>query len=384
MNNTFSTQNKTYEELLEFKKEKINEWLNYLNINNDDDFNWKLKNRVFVSGFPNILYALKKINSDELIDTQEKVLSLIGTSVNVSNREKVYSLVKQLKDLEDGNIVNLSILDDKLDENLNYDLDGNIILTKAEYDKLESIEKEHLKMKNSDFVIKINKGLILPKMHPNYYDNRIFIKIFDEKNYLIQINNDRYEIKTKYFYNEIKETIENNLDNLISIAKLQNKKNIDKNWIDNNQISKITIKYNGLIIYLNGQVSDEIGNFCNYFINILKKIVIEDANKDDYDFLLKKLNVNFNNTVFNGESNVDKKDLIIKKLLEKIKNLPDNSEFSFKELLGDDSNIVFDIALDTLAKVESNGIIVQSKYGHNSIVGLPQNITYIKKGNIEK
>ena len=51
--------NNDVKDLMLAKKEKINEWLEYLN-SEDDDVIWIQKNRVFISGLNNILYQLQK------------------------------------------------------------------------------------------------------------------------------------------------------------------------------------------------------------------------------------------------------------------------------------------------------------------------------------
>ena len=93
-------QNKTYEELLKIKNEKAKEWLEYLSNNEQDDILWKSKNRVFASGFPNILLAIKKIKNYSIVDKQEELLKSVGTYINEVNREKLYNTIKQLNDLE--------------------------------------------------------------------------------------------------------------------------------------------------------------------------------------------------------------------------------------------------------------------------------------------
>ena len=189
--------------------------------------------------------------------------------------------------------------------------------------------------------------------HPNYHNNRIDIEILDIEKYSIKIENKEYRINFDVL-KKIKEFINKNLDVLIKHSLSQNKKFMLNNSLFGGTRT-ITVKYGKLIISIDGQVVGEIGEFCKNFINEIKDIII---NSDIIEV------TNDNDT--------------INLLVEKIKLLPNGTEFTISQLVDVDTDKVLSISIDIFKKLEEQGIKIKSKFGEGAIVGLPQNTTYIK------
>lgn len=392
---------RSYEELKKQKSDKIKEWLEYLDNNNEDDILWKQKNRVYASSVPDWLYLMAKEKQDDIIDKQYEIAQPIAKYINELNREKVYSIVKQLNDLENGKTINefhfdydeiISQANKKIAEIEKEELDGKseeeqillkekwqkedeelkkifnnnfyvinddkITITKKEYDQLKYCQEDLYQIEefispSNDFSIKLKSGSVLPMTHPNYHNNRIDIEILDIEKYSIKIENKEYRINFDVL-KKIKEFINKNLDVLIKHSLSQNKKFMLNNSLFGGTRT-ITIKYGKLIISIDGQVVGEIGEFCKNFINEIKDIII---NSDIIEV------TNDNDT--------------INLLVEKIKLLPNGTEFTISQLVDVDTDKVLSISIDTFKKLEEQGIKIKSKFGEGAIVGLPQNTTYIK------
>ena len=137
--------NNDIKDLLLAKKEKINEWLEYLS-SEDDDVIWIQRNRVFCTVLYNIIYKLQKVASDDFIKKQEELIYNIHHYINNRDRLKVKEIVNKIKDLDNGK----EICDDT-DFN-NYDQVINDI-----DNKLEQLKKEKLEGKTPEEQEKINE-----------------------------------------------------------------------------------------------------------------------------------------------------------------------------------------------------------------------------------
>lgn len=74
-------------------------------------------------------------------------------------------------------------------------------------------------------------------------------------------------------------------------------------------------------------------------------------------------------------------DEIINKLIDKIKDLPEGTEFTIRKLANEynvDNQELFDITADVFKKIKELDI-AKCKFESNAIVGLPYNIPYIRK-----
>lgn len=69
---------------------------------------------------------------------------------------------------------------------------------------------------------------------------------------------------------------------------------------------------------------------------------------------------------------------IINLLIDKIKLLPDKTEFTISQLVDVDMDEVLSVSIDVFKKLEEQGIKIKPKFDKNAIVGLPQNMIYIK------
>ena len=84
--------NNDVKDLMLAKKEKINEWLEYLN-SEDNDVIWIQKNRVFTSGLNNILYQLQKNANNDIAKRQEELINSAITYINQRDKENVMKIV---------------------------------------------------------------------------------------------------------------------------------------------------------------------------------------------------------------------------------------------------------------------------------------------------
>ena len=134
---TMNNQEKTLENLMKEKEIIINEWFNEINnFEKDDDFIWCQKNRTFASKLYNILYLLPKNSNSNNIKLQYDLINIIGKYINEKNRNKVLSIIKNLKSLEISTSEN---------NNLDiFDIDSYI---KGIDHKIFEIESEELKGK---------------------------------------------------------------------------------------------------------------------------------------------------------------------------------------------------------------------------------------------
>ena len=130
--------NNDVKDLMLAKKEKINEWLEYLN-SEEDDVIWIQKNRVFSTGLYNIIYQLQKIESNDFIKKQEELVNTIGQHINNRDRLKVKEIVNKLKKLDDGEKINDDIDFNNLDQMIS-NIDN----------KLEQLKQEELEGKTPE------------------------------------------------------------------------------------------------------------------------------------------------------------------------------------------------------------------------------------------
>lgn len=426
--------NNDVKDLMLAKKEKINEWLEYLD-NEEDDVIWIQKNRAFSTGLYNIIYQLLKNESNNFLKKQEELVNSIGQYINNRDRLKVKEIVNKLKKLDDGEKINddidfnnldqiISNIDNKLEqlkqeelegktseeqefsnitnsitnsfkesktndviqENLNGNV-GNILISKSEYEILKKIEKETLKIQRRDFALIINSGAILPVLHPDYNNNRVKIEIIDINNQNIEIAGTKYTIKTQILFNKIRTYVDKNLDLLIDWSKKETNHFLDNNAYNDGKSSNIKIKYGQLLVNINGQVSGELGKNVEDFINNIKELIIRESNFNDKDYIISSLNEN--NEIENNNSYLDDNDKIVNLLVDKIEKLENGKQFSILELINLNGIVnskdidLIKISIDTLKKLDEKGIEIKST--NTGVVGLPQGITYIKvgtKGNI--
>lgn len=156
---------------------------------------------------------------------------------------------------------------------MNQDL---INISKSEYECMKQIYDDFYKLNNSDFSLKIKKGLIVPKDNLNYFNGKVDIEIYNENIYSIIIEGKTYKIDAKIF-GEIKQTVESNIDKLIYFSKLETKQFLMENAYDGGSPVSITLKYGKLMINVSGQVFGEIGDFCNEFKDEVVNLIINNS-----------------------------------------------------------------------------------------------------------
>ena len=186
-----------------------------------------------------------------------------------------------------------------MEQNLN----EMINVKKREYEYLKQFADNYIKLSKSDFFLKIKKGLVVPKEHPNYYNGRVDIEIYNENSYFIQIEGKSYSIDSILF-SKIKNTIENYIEKLIYFSKLETQQYLMENAYEGGSPSSIILKYGQLIINLNGQVFGEIGDLCNEIkdniVNLILNNSIEELKLERSNEMNDELKVN-DNIQFNSE-----------------------------------------------------------------------------------
>ena len=244
------------------------------------------------------------VDEDEGIDSDSKqyfkeiIFKIITEIMNLPNERETtiaellnYNPEKELVDpLTQGKI---SFLVKKICEriNISYIESDKSIGGLAFYVRFKKVddmeEKEYSMEKNTDFMIKLYRGAVVPKESPRYNNNRVEIAIYtcklDElEGYKVQIEGKEYNIKNQILLNKIKDVINNNLDTLIKCSLNQNRINLDENAYEGGMGRYIKIKYGQLTIFINGQVRD-IGELCDNFINEIVSLIIDHGDKTDTD-----------------------------------------------------------------------------------------------------
>jgi len=237
----------------------------------------KLNNQLDALKFRNKNNPMIMIDSDNTVryifpesntnDEQEYAKEL------VENAEKIIKSIEQ-QESEQVNDQSKKIIDTTV----------KVEIDKNEYDILKKLEQEYMDFEFVDFAIKLYSGSVIPINHPNYNDDRIDIEIFGLDKYSININGQKYNINSQQLFNKIKSFVTNNLDTLIKCSKAQNNLYLNSNSYEGGNSSYIKIKYGQLIIYINGQVSGNIGNFCEQFIDIVKKLIIDEGEKTNFNY----------------------------------------------------------------------------------------------------
>ncbi len=150
---------------------------------------------------------------------------------------------------------------------------------KQKKETLEVTEKDYDALTaNREFYLAINRGAVVPKNHPKYNNNRVYIKIVDSQNNpetIIDISGTSYIISEETF-SQIKQTTIKNLDNFAKIALTQTPTYLADNAIDG-YCESICISIGGMSLQINGAVADKtIAKACSTFIETIYKIIAVD------------------------------------------------------------------------------------------------------------
>ena len=263
------------------------------------------------------------------------------------------------KKLENNNV--------KFNDNLYVINDEKITITKKEYDNLKYCQEDLYSIEDfiapkNDFSLKIFKGAVIPKTHPNYYNNRISIEINSLNDYKIRIEKMSY-ILTEKRYEVIKNTIEKELNKLIDIAKQEDYNYLLNYGYEGGTSSTIIVKFNGLIIHLNGQVSGNIGEFCNLFIEKIKEIIIDNAEEDRKTKILEMMNKIPEQPKTQLDEEFDKYCKLYEERFNKRAFIPEPSgtkEFvieCIKKCLDENNDILYDLYYPNFKKDMENGVL---------------------------
>ena len=351
--------NNDVKDLMLAKKEKINEWLEYLN-SEDDDVIWIQKNRVFISGLSNILYQLQKNANDAIAKKQEQLINSAITNINQRDKENVMKIVNEIKELDgDGNMNKKTIKNDLSQEYL----DDNVTLSKDEYEMLKKFEEETLKIQRCDFALIVNSGAVLSATNPNYNNGRIKIEIFDINNNNIEIDGKKYTIKTQVLFNKIKAFISDNLNVLVDWSKKETNFYLDNNAYEGGKSKNIKVKYGQLLINVDGQVTGDLGKNVDEFINYLKELIMKEADKADEDYMMEIFEKNESYEPTPLDEEFEKYCKLYEEKFGKKANIPEPSgtkEFvieCIKKCLQENKDILGDLCYPNFKKDMENGVL---------------------------
>lgn len=149
----------------------------------------------------------------------------------------------------------------------NYDYEEyEVIISEDKYNELKLIESYYKVWKNSEFILNIKQGELLPPNNPDYYKNRILLEIIDLEDYSIEIEGKEYEL-TKDKLVEIKKYINEQVTKLIKYASTPTNK------IEGSAKQKIMVKIGNVTMRIEGNTTREIKDYCTSFINEIIKII---------------------------------------------------------------------------------------------------------------
>lgn len=152
-----------------------------------------------------------------------------------------------------------------------------IMIDKYEYEDF----KKYDDLLSLDFAIKIYDGGTNASLNTGTE-----ISIYSYDKYNIQIEGKEHHIKSITLFNKIKKLISDNFDTLVLFSKMETKEFISKNMLIGCR-RNITIKYGQLLISINGAINGNIGNFCKEFIEEIKKLIINEGEKTQEDYMMK-------------------------------------------------------------------------------------------------
>lgn len=317
---------------------------------------------------PDYLYLMTKEKFDNIINKQYEIAKPVAIYINELNREEVYSIVKQLNDLEEGRSM---IIDDN-SQTVNDNTSESVTINKNEYENLKTYEKELNDFEFYDFVLYLTRGSVVPQINPNYNKNRVNIKIFNQEKYSIYIDGREYNIKSIQLFNKIKKVVSDNLNILINWSIRQNKFNLDNNAYDGGTARSIKIKYGNLIINVNGQVHD-IGNSCDEFIEEIKQLIITEGEKIQDDYAMEAIEKIEPQTPTPLDEEFDRYCELYEEKFDKKAYIPEPSgtkEFAIeciKKCLDENKDILDDLFYPNFKKDMENGVLYEeTKQGLNN------------------
>ena len=106
----------------------------------------------------------------------------------------------------------------------------------------------------------------------------------------ITINGKKYNFNSIQLFNKVKELIYDNFDSMISLSR----RSVDDNKFTSLTSRKkiITLKYEDLIINIDGSIKDGREEFYKEFIDYIKKLVVNEGEKTEKDYIMELFNNN--------------------------------------------------------------------------------------------
>ncbi len=241
---------------------------------------------------------------------------------------------------------------------MNEDIEKNINNEKVMIDKYEYEDFiQYDELLNMDFAIKIFDGGTNIRVNP-----KIDISIYSHDKYDIQIDGVEHYIKSITLFNKIKKLIDDNFDTLVLFSKIETKQFISKNILLGCS-RNITIKYGQLMININGAVNGNIGNFCNDFIDEIKKLIIDEGNKTQEDYMMELFEKSEPKELTQRDEEFEKYAKLYEEKFNKRAYIPEPSgtkEFAIeciKKCLKENRDILDDLYYPNLKKDMENGVL---------------------------
>lgn len=187
-------------------------------------------------------------------------------------------------------------------------------------------------MSKDSFMINWYEGAVLPKNHPNYYNDRIDVDI---KNLYGNINFEKNEYQiTEELVHKLYNYVETNINELIKISLNQNAEMYE------GVAETLSIKYKSIFINISelNASSEEEKNLIRNIKNNIKTIILENSrlkenngiNNETIEIVIKEIA---------GSTDIDKNNLL-SKLTKKIIEMPADVDTSIAQLMNLDNNSV--------------------------------------------
>lgn len=228
-----------------------------------------------------------------------------------------------------------------------------VTIDKYEYEDI----KQYVDLLKEDFYIKIYDGGTSTRLN---IDTEISIYSYDKYNILI--DGKKYHIKSITLFNKIKKLINDNFDTLVLFSKIETKEFISKNMLFGCN-RNIIIRYGQLLININGAINGNVGNFCKDFIDEIKKIIINEGEKTQEDYMMEIFEKNEPQLPTPLDEEFDKYSKIYEEKFGKRAFIPEPSgtkEFvieCIKKCLEENRDILGDLFYTNLKKDMENGIL---------------------------
>lgn len=154
------------------------------------------------------------------------------------------------------------------------------------------------------FLLSISRGAVIPKFNPNYYNNRITIRITDNKSLenIVEIEKDKYSIYN-IDINFIKELSQKKFDELLNISKQLNYD--PENYIDGFS-DGLKMKLGAVFIQFDTNYGNISQDHKDKYTNFVNKVVEYFKSNDRLDYYKKTYKEKFNkDIVYNLANNED-------------------------------------------------------------------------------